>query len=45
MTGLCVATVRVIHSKFLREGAQFLLERPGPGGRRHTLLVGQEGGH
>lgn len=44
MTGLSVATVRVIHSKFLREGAQFLVERPGRGGRRHTLLSDEQVG-
>lgn len=38
LTGLSVATVRVIHSRFLREGAGFLTGRPGRGGRRRTLL-------
>lgn len=38
LTGLSVATVRIIHSRFLREGAGFLVGRPGRGGRRRTLL-------
>jgi transposase len=42
MTGMSVATVRVIHSRFLREGTQFLTQRPGRGGRRHTLLSDEQ---
>jgi len=38
VTGLSVNTVRVLHSRFLREGEAFLLDRPGRGGRRHSLL-------
>jgi transposase len=38
VTGLSVATVRVIHSRFLREGEGYLIGRPGRGGRRHALL-------
>jgi transposase len=38
VTGLSVNTVRVIHSRFLREGESFLVKRPGRGGRRHVLL-------
>jgi transposase len=38
ITGLNVNTVRVLHSRFLREGEAFLLGRPGRGGRRHSLL-------
>lgn len=38
LTGLSVTTVRVIHSRFLREGTAFLVGRPGRGGRRRTLL-------
>jgi transposase len=38
LTGLSVASVRVIHSRFLREGVAFLTNRPGRGGRRRTLL-------
>lgn len=38
VTGLRVSSVRVLHSRFLREGAAFLLNRPGRGGRRHSLL-------
>jgi transposase len=39
VTGLCVATVRVIHSRFLREGIACLVGRPGRGGKRRTLLT------
>ena len=38
LTGLSVNTVRVIHSRFLREGDAWLTGRPGRGGRRRTLL-------
>lgn len=38
VTGLSVASVRVIHSRFLREGEACLVGRPGRGGRRRTLL-------
>lgn len=38
LTGLSVHSVRVIHSRFLREGEACLVGRPGRGGRRHTLL-------
>lgn len=38
LTGLSVASVRIIHSRFLREGVAFLTDRPGRGGRRRTLL-------
>jgi len=38
VTGLSVNTVRVLHSRFLREGEAFLIGRPGRGGRRHSLL-------
>ena len=38
VTGLSVASVRIIHSRFLREGIGFLRDRPGRGGRRRTLL-------
>jgi transposase len=38
VTGLSVASVRIIHSRFLREGLSFLRDRPGRGGRRRTLL-------
>lgn len=39
VTGLSVATVRVLHSRFLREGEACLVGRPGRGGRRHSLLT------
>lgn len=42
VTGLSVNTVRVLHSRFLREGEAFLVDRPGRGGRRHTLLDGEQ---
>lgn len=42
VTGLSVNTVRVLHSRFLREGEAFLLNRPGRGGRRRTLLDGAQ---
>ena len=38
ITGLSVNTVRVLHSRFLREGEAMLVGRPGRGGRRHSLL-------
>ncbi len=38
LTGLSVHSVRVIHSRFLREGESCLVGRPGRGGRRHALL-------
>lgn len=38
LTGLSVNTVRVLHSRFLREGESCLVGRPGRGGRRHSLL-------
>jgi transposase len=38
VTGLSVNTVRIIHSRFLRDGEAFLTGRPGRGGRRRTLL-------
>jgi transposase len=39
VTGLRVSTVRVIHSRFLREGVACLVGRPGRGGKRRTLLT------
>lgn len=38
LTGLSVHSVRIIHSRFLREGEASLINRPGRGGRRHALL-------
>lgn len=38
VTGLYLNTVRIIHSRFLREGEAFLINRAGRGGRRHALL-------
>ena len=38
LTGLSVHSVRVLHSRFLREGEACLVNRPGRGGRRHALL-------
>ena len=38
LTGLSIASVRMIHSQFLREGVSFLKDRPGRGGRRRSLL-------
>lgn len=38
LTGLSVNTVRILHSRFLREGEACLVGRPGRGGRRHALL-------
>ena len=38
ITGLRVSTVRVLHSRFLCEGADFLVNRPGRGGSRPRLL-------
>jgi transposase len=37
-TGLSVNSVRILHSRFLREGDACLIGRPGRGGRRHALL-------
>lgn len=42
VTGLSVNTVRMLHSRFLREGEAFLIGRPGRGGRRHSLLSTEE---
>lgn len=42
LTGLSVHSVRVIHSRFLREGESCLVGRPGRGGRRHALLSEQQ---
>ena len=42
VTGLSVNTVRVLHSRFLREGEAFLVDRPGRGGRRRALLDGAQ---
>lgn len=39
VTGLRASSVRVLHSRFLREGAAFLTNRPGRGGRRRSLLT------
>lgn len=38
VTGLSATTVRIIHSRFLREGEASLTGRPGRGGRRRALL-------
>lgn len=38
LTGMSVHSVRIIHSRFLREGDACLINRPGRGGRRHSLL-------
>lgn len=38
VTGLSVATVRILHSQFLRQGVACLQGRPGRGGRRHALI-------
>lgn len=38
VTGLSVATIRVIHSRFLREGESWLVNRPGRVGKRRSLL-------
>lgn len=38
LTGLSIHTVRVLHSRFLRDGEACLVGRPGRGGRRHSLL-------
>jgi transposase len=37
-TGLSVNSVRVLHSRYLREGEACLVGGPGRGGRRHGLL-------
>lgn len=37
-TGLSVATVRMIHSRYLRDGESFLVGRPGRGGKRRGYL-------
>lgn len=42
VTGLSVNTVRVLHSRYLREGDAFLVGRPGRGGRRRSLLTPSE---
>ncbi len=42
VTGLSVNTVRVLHSRYLREGEGFLVGRPGRGGRRHSLLSAEQ---
>ena len=42
ITGLSINTVRVLHSRFLREGEAFLTGRPGRGGRRHSLLNAEQ---
>jgi transposase len=42
VAGLSVATVRVIHSRFLREGESSLVDRPGRGGRRRSLLSAEQ---
>ena len=42
VTGLSINTVRVLHSRFLREGEAFLVDRPGRGGRRRTLLDAEQ---
>ncbi|AHF93354.1 hypothetical protein OPIT5_27180 [Opitutaceae bacterium TAV5] len=38
VTGLSVNTVRMLHSRYLREGDVFLVGRPGRGGRRRSHL-------
>lgn len=42
-TGLTVNTVRIIHSRFLREGEACLVNRPGRGGRRRGTLTEAQG--
>lgn len=42
VTGLSVATIRVIHSRFLREGESWLVNRPGRGGKRRSLLSAEQ---
>ena len=42
LTGLSVHSVRVLHSRFLREGEACLIGRPGRGGRRRTLLTADQ---
>lgn len=42
VTGLRVSTVRILHSRFLREGESCLIGRPGRGGRRHSLLSAEQ---
>jgi len=37
-TGLSINSVRILHSRFLRQGDACLVGRPGRGGRRHGLL-------
>ena len=37
-TGLSVNSVRILHSRFLRQGEACLVGGPGRGGRRHALL-------
>jgi transposase len=41
-TGLSINSVRILHSRFLREGDACLVGRPGRGGRRHALLPLEE---
>ena len=38
VTGLSINTVRILHSRYMREGESCLVGRPGRGGRRHGLL-------
>ena len=42
LTGLSVHSVRVLHSRFLREGEACVIGRPGRGGRRRTLLTAEQ---
>jgi transposase len=42
LTGLSVHSVRVLHSRFLREGEACVIGRPGRGGRRRTLLTTEQ---
>ncbi len=44
LTGLSLHTVRVLHSRFMREGEACLVGRPGRGGRRHALLSEAQAG-
>jgi hypothetical protein len=39
LTGLSVHSVRVLHSRFLREGEACVIGRPGRGGRRRTVFL------
>ena len=36
--GLAINTIRLLHSKFLRQGDSILIDRPGRGGRRKAKL-------